>query len=340
MIIQTPEFWKKNGFLPFILLPLSKIYTFISKINYNLIKPAKLSIPVICVGNIVVGGSGKTPVCLALADILKSLKIDFHFLSRGYGRNNSDNTMQVDIKKHNVFDVGDEPLLLAEKAPCWVAKKRFEGGKLAAKNGAKAIVMDDGFQNPSIKKDISFLVIDGNYGLGNQKILPAGPLRETLEKGITRADAVIIIGEDKTGIFDLLEKQIEKTKIKMGVKAKKIPIFKASIKVEQKDKAILKGQSVFAFAGIARPEKFYKSLEEIGTHVVDTKNFPDHYNFTDADMVELMRQASTYQAKLVTTTKDFVRLPKRMQKNVSVLPIELVWKNKVAIKSFLKKGLL
>ncbi|MHA1539168.1 MAG: tetraacyldisaccharide 4'-kinase [Alphaproteobacteria bacterium] len=325
-MLQTPEFWKEKGFIPLMLSPLSGLYRFCARMRYRTIKPTRLSVPVICVGNIVVGGSGKTPTCLALADILKTLKVDFHFLSRGYGRETNHQILRVDLQKHHVKDVGDEPLLLVEKAPCWVARDRVAGGLLAIENGAKAIVMDDGFQNPSLEKDISLLVLDAGYGIGNGKILPAGPLRETLLEGVARADAVILIGDDTTGIATLLKKE-----------ASTIPVFSARLKVKAQDKKEFKGQSVFAFAGIARPDKFYNSLAEIGAHVVDTKNFPDHHYFTDADLVELMRQASTYQASLVTTTKDFVRLPAEMRDNVSVLPVELVWKNKQDLKAFLKE---
>ena len=187
--MKTPKYWQSNSLLSKVLTPLGWIYGALTQVRLKLTKAPHVKVPVICIGNITAGGTGKTPVALSIAKILTSEVYHPFFVSRGYGGKLQN--IIVNNKKHSAKDVGDEPLLLSRQAPVVVDANRYNGAQLAIKEGADLIIMDDGFQNPSLYKDLSFLVFDGNYGIGNGKIIPAGPLRETFIQGIKRADAII-----------------------------------------------------------------------------------------------------------------------------------------------------
>lgn len=314
--MKTPKFWKERGFWAEILLPLSVFYYIFVLTNKLLFSPKKLSVPVICVGNATAGGAGKTPVCLALGNLLKKKKIAF--VSRGYG-GTLKGPVKVDTKKHIAHDVGDEPLLLAQIAPCWVGKNRLKTASAAIDSGAEIIILDDGLQNLSIEKDISILVVDGGSGFGNHMLIPAGPLRDRLDKTIAKSTFAIIIGEDKTNVANEL---------------KSISVLKADIlpntEPDHKEKIFL------AFAGIGRPEKFFDTLIENQIRVADTISFPDHYPYKDKDMKELFARAEEKNAELITTEKDYVRLPYDVKDKVTILPIEISWHDEAALKTLLK----
>ena len=197
--MKTPKHWQTKNIIAYLLFLPSCLYALATWLRIKFVSPKKVKVPVICIGNLTAGGSGKTPVSVSIANILKKNGKKPHFVSRGYGGNLSD--VNVDINVHSPFEVGDEPLLLVKEAPVIVNHKRYEGAQKAINNGADIIIMDDGFQNPSLYKDKSFLVIDGNVGLGNKFPIPAGPMREFLSLGKKRAQAVILLGEDKTGII-------------------------------------------------------------------------------------------------------------------------------------------
>lgn len=308
-MFHTPAFWSKPSRLSQLLAPLSRIYYALYRRRRANAHAYRAPVPVICVGNLVAGGAGKTPVALAIANILAAGGKKVHFLSRGYGGRIKQET-QVDPAQHSARDVGDEALLLAAQHPSWIARSRVEGAKAAVAAGAEIIVMDDGFQNPAIHKDLSFLVIDGRFGFGNGMLLPAGPLREPVAEGIARTDAVILTGEDMHAIA-------------ARIPAEK-PLLRARV-VPAAQSAALKEQRVVAFAGIGQPLKFYLTLQDIGCEIVEMIGFPDHHRYSAANLQMLENKARAHDAMLVTTAKDAVRLPPEFRAKVTVLHIDVVF---------------
>lgn len=303
--MRAPAFWqKKNSWQSSLLQPLGRIYAMMTAWRIRRTKPWNAGVPVICVGNIGVGGTGKTPVCLALGNILKKQGVSFHFLNHGYGAKIQNVIVKNGI--HTAVDVGDEALLLAAEASTVVDRKRNRGAKTAVENGAKAIIMDDGFQNPLLKKDISFVVIDGVKGLGNLRVLPAGPLREPALVGLRRATAIVIVGSDTWGVQDWLEKQ--------GVT---MPVLTGIFMPNTDVLANLIGQEVVAFAGIGHPDKFFNMLTKVGVDVKQKQAFPDHYFYTRFDIEQLLAEAGN--RPIVTTEKDYVKIPRDLQKRVEVV---------------------
>lgn len=320
MLLKTPHFWYRPfGPLSALLYPISLLYSIGSNLKKNTSEPRCVDLPVICIGNIVAGGSGKTPTAIALFKILKELSLfkTPYFLTRGYGGKTKSARRITGHEPAN--DVGDEPLLLSQKAQTIVSIDRFSGAEFALKEGADCVLMDDGFQNFSLHKDLSFIVIDGAKGLGNGSLIPAGPLREKPENAFQRADAVVLIGEDKLNVSDLIPDTL--------------PIFTAYIKPlsdnhNREDKYV-------AFAGLAHPDKFKTTLISHGYNVLDFIDYPDHYPYTELDINHLKELAERKGARLITTEKDYVRLSPKLQNNIDVLPIELVWQDKEAISNFL-----
>lgn len=317
-MMRAPKFWEAGrGALPGIALsPLACAYALAGRVRTALVKPRRMPVPVLCVGNLVAGGAGKTPVAIDIALRLRSRGVAVHFLSRGYGGAYLGGA-RVDPSRHDARDVGDEPLLLARYAPTWVSADRVRGARLAVEAGAEAIVMDDGFQNPALDKDASFVVIDGGYGFGNGRVIPAGPLREPIKRGLARARAGILIGVDTTEVAATLEAC-------GGVEA----LLRARI-VPAADGARLRGKDVFPFAGIARPAKFYATVRDLGARIRGARDFPDHHVYTEGDLEALGRAAKG--ALLVTTAKDAVRLPRRWRDTVEVLDIHLDWEDPGAL---------
>ena len=309
--MKIPAFWyKEKSFLSRLLKPIGKIYGWSVARRFKKTKPYQTDIPVICVGNLSVGGTGKTPVCLALGKILQEKNIRFFFLNHGYKAQQKG--VIVDTHQMTAVDVGDEALLMAENAPTVVDNHRARGAQIALRHQAKAIIMDDGFQNPSLIKTLSFVVVDGKTGFGNKEVIPAGPLREPVEKGLVRADAVIIVGEDKTGIRDYVKK----------IDADML-IFTGHFEPDMRTITSLKGKNVVAFAGIGRPDKFFDMLVEKGINVVKRVSFPDHYSYTRFDIEQLMND--TGELPLVTTTKDFVKVPVDMRSGIKVISGEFIF---------------
>lgn len=313
--MKTPNFWKQNNWLSNILLPLSTIYATATKLRIKLHSPYKAKCPVICIGNLTAGGTGKTPVSLSVAEMLQNMGKKPFFISRGYG--GRIHNVMVNKQVHTPKQVGDEPLLLAEQAPTVVNPDRATAAQMAIAHGADCLVMDDGFQNPGLYKNISFLVFDGNYGIGNGRVIPAGPLREPLDNGLIRAQAAIILGEDKTNIASKIN----------------LPIFYGKITEQQPENT---SRPVLAFAGIGHPEKFYNSLAKCGLNVVKTHNFPDHYFYTRAELNKLIEYAKKHDLDIYTTSKDFVKIPLSLQKEFKVLQIKVRWQNPDKLKDFLQ----
>lgn len=318
--VQAPEFWARAGILPALLSPAAAIWGLGATLRQRCAKPTRIGIPVLCVGNLVAGGAGKTPTALAFGALLKAHGRAPHFLTRGYGGSLS-GPVRVDPWNHTSAEVGDEALLLAAMAPTWVSHDRVTGAQAAEAAGATAIVMDDGFQNPKLAKDLSVVVVDGDYGFGNGRLMPAGPLRERIADGIARAQAVIVIGEDRHGIAMSLEG--------------KLPVLRARL---EPDASALRlgGRTVLAFAGIARPEKFYETLRRLGCNVAITQDFADHHPYTPDEIMALCESASAFGALPVTTEKDLARFPAEARGMVETIRVHLAWDDPGAAEAILK----
>lgn len=308
--MKAPAFWRQGStsLLPLILTPLSWAYAAADRLNRSRHKPEKIDIPVICVGNIVAGGAGKTPVAIALARYFLKEGKRPHFLSRGYG-GRLEGPVRVVLDVHGYADVGDEPLILAETAPTWIAKDRVAGAQAAQAAGADLVIMDDGFQNPGLIKDFSLLVVDGGFGLGNGRLLPAGPLREPFSAGLDRADAVVIVGKN-TGGPSFESHTLGK------------PVFRAELLPHQTGSVIAE-EDVVAFAGIGRPEKFFDSLRHAGCHLIKSFSYADHHVYKKEEIMQMVELAAANDAALVTTRKDFVRLEDDAKMMVTVFDVEL-----------------
>jgi len=322
--MRTPDFWEKPGPIPTMLTPLSWIWQAHSGARSLLTKPKSLGVPVICVGNTVAGGAGKTPVTTAIIKTLTALNCNAHILSRGYGGTVEKPTL-VDPNKHDHTDVGDEPLLHARHAPTWVSPSRVNGGRAAIAGGASAILMDDGFQNPTIYKDFSILVVDGEYGFGNKRILPAGPLRESINSAMRRADLVVIIGPEIRKVASII--------------GKGKPVLTARFVPADHDVKI-SGARVLAFAGIGRPTKFFQTLAEMGCNLIETWSYPDHHVFTDKQISNILKIAKEKDAIPITTEKDSVRLPVSARDIVQILPVTLEWNDKQAFDDIIETTIL
>ena len=302
--MRAPDFWYSdaNETIAFVLKPLGWLYGYVGRTRASMTVPFRASAPVICVGNLTAGGTGKTPLALAIGENLKARGLRVAFLSRGYGAE-VPGAMVVDAKEDTAADVGDEPLMLAQRAMAIVSPDRPAGARLAISRGAQVIVMDDGFQNPGLKKDLSFVVVDAAKGFGNGCLIPAGPLRERVEDGLSRAAAVIAMGE---GYVTL---PVDK------------PLLRASLVPLAEDAAQLKGQRVVAFAGIGEPKKFFATLEACGAIIEVQKEFPDHYAYSEEDIGDLRETAQRYGAIAVTTEKDFLRLSPALREGIGTLRV-------------------
>lgn len=329
MRLKTPSFWYRKT-VPAIaagltLLPLSLIYRIGNTFNQIRIKPHKPEIPVICIGNLTAGGSGKTPVALAIMNLIQSESIARNpcFLSRGYGGTLKGPAF-VDPEKHSSHDAGDEPLLLARRAPAIVSADRVAGAALAYKSGHDLIVMDDGLQNRSLVKTLSLVVIDGGTGFGNGFMLPAGPLREPLTSGFEITDAFALIGEDTQNILPRLP-------------AGK-PVLRARLAVPDTWQ-VDKNASYIALSGIGIPEKFKATALEKGLKITGWHAFPDHHIFTAAELDALDKEAAAKSARLLTTEKDAARLPRNFtfKTRLDVMPVHIVWEDENAVCDLLLK---
>lgn len=296
--MRAPEFWQRRGPAALLLAPLGALYGASVAWKARHAMPYRTSARVICVGNLTAGGSGKTPVALALGARLKARGDRVFFLTRGYG-GTEHGPVQAE-PDGSAAQMGDEALLLARAAPTIVARNRANGAAHAVAQGARTIVMDDGHQNFTLAKDLSIVVVDGESGFGNGLMIPAGPLRESVSQGLARADAVIIMNDGNPDLGDF-----------------KGPVLRARLVV---DGEALRGRRVFAFAGIGRPEKFLTSLEEAGAVVTGTHVFADHHPYSDGEITALKAEAG--DALLVTTEKDLVRLKAKHRGGIAVLRVQ------------------
>lgn len=318
--MKTPAFWyRPPGLASALLAPLGTLYGLAGRRRIAGTVPRKVGVPVVCVGNLVAGGAGKTPVGLALIAALQARGVVVHALTRGHGGREA-GPLAVDPRRHTAADVGDEALLLAGATPCWVARDRLAGAERAVAAGAAAIVMDDGFQNPALHKDLSLIVADGAVGFGNGRLVPAGPLRERVADGLARADALVILGEDRHGLAALAGGR---------------PVLIARLEPDPEAAARLAGRDVLAFAGIGRPEKFFATLEALGARIAERVPFADHHPYRPAEVAALIERAAALGALPVTTAKDAVRLPPEMRAKIAVLPVSVRWTDESALAALL-----
>lgn len=321
--MRAPDFWRRGGgLLGGALAPLGWGYGLGTRIRFALARPGKCPVPVLCVGNVVAGGAGKTPVVLSLGERLMKQGRKVHFLSRGFGGTQA-GPLAVDPATHTARDVGDEALLLAAQGPAWIAADRLAGARAAAQ-GADAVIMDDGFQNPAVAKDLSFLVVDGRYGFGNGRMIPAGPLREPVADAMGRADALVVMGDDEAGVGN-----------HPAVQAQGLPVLKAQVRPGLSADE-LKGGPVIAFAGIADPEKFFATLEDADCDLNARHAFPDHHSFSPQDIQRLKTEAGEMKASLVTTAKDAARLSPRDLEGIKVLTISVEWSDEALLDEVLR----
>jgi tetraacyldisaccharide 4'-kinase len=320
--MRAPDFWNEPpgssaGLLAGLLTPVGAALDAAGRLRRAVVRPYRPPVPVICVGNLVVGGSGKTPVALSLAGLLARCSIGAAVVMRGYGGRLA-GPVRVDPQLDDAEAVGDEALLAAATAACWVARDRAAGVRAAVAEGAQAIILDDGFQNPHVAKDLSLVVVDAAYGFGNGRLMPAGPLRETIDSGLARADAIVLVGEPPApDAFRPLDRPV--------LRADLVPVGDAPAP----------GTSVIAFAGIGRPEKFFATLRGLDVRLVAERGFPDHHRYQPQELAALRGEAAATGAHLVTTRKDWLRLPPAERSEIAVLDVELRWHDDAAIDALL-----
>ena len=313
--MRTPEFWSEHDYTARIaaalLSPLGWFYGASVAWKRDHASPYRAKAKTICIGNLTAGGSGKTPIATAIAEALLARRLKPIVLSRGYG-GRLPGPLFVDPALHSAADTGDEPLLLAATAPVIVSRDRKAGAALADAQQADIIVMDDGHQNFQLSKDLSLVVVDAETGFGNGKILPAGPLRESVAQGLARADAVVLVGDGDPALQGWTG-----------------PVLRAHL--VPRDTAAVDGTRVVAFAGIGRPEKFLESLRQLGAELIASERFDDHHSYSAAEIARLKSKARNADARLVTTEKDYVRLLPAERQDIGVLHIRAAFDDAAAL---------
>jgi tetraacyldisaccharide 4'-kinase len=314
-VTREPAFWWKPG-SGGLLAPLGALYGAVAAVRMRA-HGQRAGVPVICLGNLTVGGAGKTPAALAVAHLLHATRERPFFLSRGYGGKLA-GPVRVNPAIHKASDVGDEPLLLTRLAPVIVAKDRVAGANFAQFAGASVVVMDDGLQNPSLHKDLAIVLVDGRRGIGNGHMIPAGPLRAPIGIQLDQAQALLVVGP-----ADGAAKALDRAR------RRGLPIFHARLEPDRSVIAAIGVRKVLAFAGIGNPGKFFATLAEAGIDVAERAGFADHHPYTAADAQALIAHAETKRLMLLTTEKDIMRLADdpalaALLQRASALPVRLV----------------
>ena len=313
--MKPPAFWSNRrdtpGLVSTVLLPLSSLWQLGAGFRARRAIPESVDVPVLCIGNLTAGGAGKSPMVAALQVRLAGQGIDVHVISRGYGGSIA-GPHRVSERSDSFEKVGDEPLMLSANGTVWVSRDRVTGAKAAAAAGAELILLDDGFQNPGLYKDASILMVDAGQGFGNGRVIPAGPLREPVSQGLSRADLAVVLGpgDQRTACRETWPE----LQSLMSLDAELVP---------QQTGLPLEGEDVMAFAGIGRPQKFFDTLRGMGANLVATHAFADHQPFPPAILRRLLKESREASAVLVTTEKDAVRLPQSMRMEVLTVQVRL-----------------
>ena len=334
MKLSTPRWWYVRDRAPApvtraLLTPVSWIWAAVTARRIAKTTPIDPGVPVICVGNLTAGGTGKTPVVRELLRRLRARHVDAHGLSKGYG-GSLEGPLQVDPALHTATQVGDEPLMLAGDAPIWISRDRANGALAAAWAGAQALVMDDGHQNPSIKKTLSLVVVDGEtrnneWPLGDGAVFPAGPLREPLAVGLARADAVVL----------MLPSDVEAPDSELVAVFAGKPVLIARLAPTAPPPS---GPQV-GFAGVGKPWKVERSLEAAGCDLKDFAPFPDHRAYDERTLQGLADRAATFGAGLVTTEKDWARLTPAWRAKITAWPVAAMFEDEAALEALLDLAL-
>ena len=316
MKLIAPDFWRKRNILAYSLWPLSLITQFMFFLKTQLSSKKQFNSKIITVGNITLGGAGKTPTAMALAKLIKqNFSKKVVILTRGYL--GSLNGPELINNSYDVNLVGDEALMMSLYTEVCVAKDRIKGINFLEKLGFDYIITDDGFQDLRFVKNLNILVVDQDYKFGNQILFPAGPLRQTVNSALKLADFAVIIGNNNAPVLAL--KNLKQINAKLQAKTYQFA-----------------AKSFFAFAGIANPNKFLITLSELNLQIIDYKFFPDHYQYCDSEIAALCEQAKAKNAMLITTEKDFMRIPKKWHNDISFLPVKLIWYNQENIEEMIK----
>lgn len=301
--MREPWFWRIDTLsakaVALALTPFAAAYQAGQRLRWMTARPVRAGIPVICIGNASLGGAGKTPFALMIEAMLRAEGVKSFFLTRGHGGAER-GPLLVDPQTHSSADVGDEALLLARRAPTVVARNRPRGAELARRSGADLVIMDDGFQNPSLLKDLSVLLIGAHDIDDSRKTFPAGPYRETVKRAMSRAEVIVTVGGEENAGGGL-------------------PDFHAWLAPSSPPAP----EKVFAFAGIGNPERFFSMLESLGYDVAESAAFPDHHAFSETELKLLSRKAARLNARLICTEKDFVRLPASFRDDILMLPVDM-----------------
>lgn len=316
-MMREPWFWRDDSLTARLiaasLAPVSAIYDAARRARIAVTKSYPAPLPVICIGNATLGGVGKTPFALMLAKLLAERSVEAHFLTRGYG-GALKGPMKVDPCAQDADAVGDEALLLAAAAPTWLSRDRPAGALAAKLAGADALIMDDGFQNPSLEKTFSFLLMDGEDRAGNRRLFPAGPLREPESEAVGRADALVFVlrGADSP---------------RPPSPAAGVPVVYCWLAPTETTQP----EQVVAFCGIGRPQRFFDALAASGYTLADAIAFPDHYRYADAALSRLKKTAAEKRARLITTEKDLVRIPQASRAGINTFRVEMTCDNPEAL---------
>jgi len=322
--MREPAFWHApSSWLSRLLTPLAAVYGEVAGGRMN--KPGiNVGIPVLCVGNYHVGGAGKTPTTLALVKLLREIGETPVVLSRGYG-GKLKGPVKVSCEQHTAADVGDEPLMMAQQVTTVISRDRVDGAALARSTGASVIVMDDGFQNPAVNKDVALIVIDSERGLGNGRVLPAGPLRAPLDLQLTHSDALVVIGKGNAA-----------DPVATAITNQGGTVLRAHLTPDDVSVAALRGKRALAFAGIGDPQRFFRTLKASGIDVAAEKAFPDHHPYSTGDVDALVAQAARDALTLVTTEKDLVKLRAfPSARDVVPFAVTLTFEDSAALKTYI-----